>query len=246
MFTAEDTALSLAFSAMGFKTALIDVWSSALEPSKPDIWIRRTVRWARQTIELSRASWACSALGLKILVCRHILSYVSPIFFYFLFVIYYITVLANSYGYLYLDLKSQYFSTDRLIIDLVFPCAVMPFFLQGILYIFLLRKEAGAPIHLLIAALALGPVLQAMIILPVSAGVIASALGWKSRFVPTNLKEALVGSGKATTYFNQTVVSGSLPLALAIMLPEFAFLGPNAYVVSGYLLAPVLYLFIGL
>jgi hypothetical protein len=78
-FSAEDTALSLSLRACGWRIALIDTWTFDTEPSTFEAYARRTVRWARQTAQLFRATWPDSPLRLRLLLCRHLISYVVPI-----------------------------------------------------------------------------------------------------------------------------------------------------------------------
>src|SRR5437868_9948271 len=64
--TNEDTVLSLRLAAAGQRAALVDVWTTDTEPATVSAYIRRTLRWARQTVELVHYPWAGVPLRLKI------------------------------------------------------------------------------------------------------------------------------------------------------------------------------------
>jgi cellulose synthase/poly-beta-1,6-N-acetylglucosamine synthase-like glycosyltransferase len=78
--TSEDTVLSLDLVATGWQIALVNVWSHDTEPDTVAAYTRRTVRWARQTVELFNHSWRPVPLRLKLLLCRHLLAYLLPLF----------------------------------------------------------------------------------------------------------------------------------------------------------------------
>lgn len=77
-FSSEDTALTLSLSELGFRTELVDVWSYDTEPESINAYVRRTVRWARQTVEIFHGDWRECPLRLKLLLSRHLLSYILP------------------------------------------------------------------------------------------------------------------------------------------------------------------------
>jgi len=77
--TNEDTVLSLHLAARGWRTVLADVWSYNAEPDTTAAYNRRTVRWARQTLELFQHDWYEVPLRLKLLLCRHLMMFVLPI-----------------------------------------------------------------------------------------------------------------------------------------------------------------------
>jgi hypothetical protein len=77
-FCGEDTALSLHFAARGCRVLLVDAWSYELEPATFERYARRTLRWARQTVELLGEKWEGAPLRLKVLLCRHFVTYLLP------------------------------------------------------------------------------------------------------------------------------------------------------------------------
>ena len=76
--TCEDTVLSLELASRGWRTELADAWSYDSDPVDVAACNRRTVRWARQTVEMFRRPWYDAPLCLKLLLCRHLLSYLLP------------------------------------------------------------------------------------------------------------------------------------------------------------------------
>ena len=77
--TCEDTVLSLRLAEIGWGVALVNAWSMDNESLSIGHFIRRTVRWGRQTVELFTYSWNIVPLRLKFLLCRHLLNYCRPI-----------------------------------------------------------------------------------------------------------------------------------------------------------------------
>jgi cellulose synthase/poly-beta-1,6-N-acetylglucosamine synthase-like glycosyltransferase len=82
--TNEDTVLSLRLAAGGWRCVLADAWSSEVEPDTVPAYNRRAIRWARQTTELLGREWRDVPLRLKLLLCRHLLATVFPVFGAFL------------------------------------------------------------------------------------------------------------------------------------------------------------------
>ena len=77
--SAEDTVLSLRLAAAGFGVGLVDVGTHDTDPRTLDRYLRRTVRWARQTVELFSSDWYAVPLRYKLVLCWHLLSYLMPI-----------------------------------------------------------------------------------------------------------------------------------------------------------------------
>ena len=77
--TCEDTVLSLRLAEIGWGVALVNAWSMDNESLSIGHFIRRTVRWGLQTVELFTYSWNIVPLRLKFLLCRHLLNYCRPI-----------------------------------------------------------------------------------------------------------------------------------------------------------------------
>lgn len=75
----EDTALSLLLAVAGWRTELVDVWSCDGDPQDVRSFNRRTIRWARQTVEVFRYGWHEVPLRLKLLMSWHLMAHASPL-----------------------------------------------------------------------------------------------------------------------------------------------------------------------
>jgi Glycosyl transferase family group 2 len=184
----EDTVLSLRLAASGFSTRLLDLWSYDTEPADLDRYTRRTRRWACQTMELFSRRWTAAPVGLKFLLCRHLLTYLFPILATFLLAISIWTspvarvpaqaifthILFGEDGFesysvrLWIALGALFLSAALRLVNGV---------LAGVSL-----KEQGI-------ALIFGSAPYAGLIAPLSIGMLKSALGMHAPFVPTNARE---------------------------------------------------------
>lgn len=181
--TAEDTALSLHLAARDWKSALVDVWSHDEEPATVTAYVRRTVRWARQTVELFRYDWPDSPLRLKLLLCRHLLLHALPMLGTALLALSLWTgprgmreglaVLAASY-----ELAG--------VMWLVFGFSLLSLALR----VRLARSE-GVTWRTLILSVVLSTAVLPLLLLPLAAAMLGALLGQRVQFVPTNSRDAL-------------------------------------------------------
>jgi hypothetical protein len=76
--SAEDTALTLLLGSRGYSVVLVDVISHDSEPGSFQLYVRRTTRWAKQTVEVFRQPWFGAPLRLKISLCFTLYFYIRP------------------------------------------------------------------------------------------------------------------------------------------------------------------------
>lgn len=188
-FSNEDTVLTLQLAARGWRTVLVDVWSQDGSPPTVAAFNRRTVRWACQTVELFRHPWRPVPLRLKLLLCRHLVMYLFPLI-----------------GALLLGL-SLWTGPDSPTAVWAFMAAALSFAPGYVLYglalwpvtavfagclalrLALARRE-GLGWRTILASAVLGNAPSALLLLPMSGAMLATALGRRVRFVPTNSRIA--------------------------------------------------------
>ena len=237
-WSSEDTVLSLRMAASGFGVALVDARTYDTDPRTLSRYLRRTVRWARQTVELFAFDWRSVPLRYKLVLCWHLLSYVMPL-------------LATALLLLSLW-KSQ--AAPRIVVD--FTIAALRFdsgyqayglaIWPGILAVFVrvgmataIAVVEGAGIGGRVRAAILGGSIQAFVLLPMALGMLASALGKMVPFEPTNSRQAsrsrlllAVGGCGALCLFAAVVLG-------LIIHPGAALVGMNGIWCLGLLGAPV-------
>jgi cellulose synthase/poly-beta-1,6-N-acetylglucosamine synthase-like glycosyltransferase len=74
----EDTLTSLRLRDRGWRTIVVDTVTFDAEPRHVFAYRRRTVRWARQTLDAIRWRRGGSDIALGLLVTRHLFSYLVP------------------------------------------------------------------------------------------------------------------------------------------------------------------------
>jgi membrane glycosyltransferase len=243
-FTSEDTVLSLKLAALGLRTVLVDAWSYDTEPDSVIAYVRRTVRWARQTVELFCGEWDDCPLRLKLLLCRHLLSYLMPVVGFVLLLVsvglgptsldevieFSLAALSFNEGYAHYGL-AMWSTMVILALRLILQCG-------------LVLAEGTALGPFLFSAFA-GPSLQAILIIPVIWGMILSWLGKKAKFVPTNQHPMVIGYAKS---FRHSIalcsVTGTIGVVLLMMIalrPGSSLVGFNFVWVFGFMTSPIVF-----
>lgn len=185
----EDTSLSLQLAAAGWRTELVDVWTCDTDPETIAAYVRRTIRWARQTVELFRRPWHGVPLRLKLLLCRHLLSYTLPIVGALLLGISLWTgpeTPDRAWSFLTASLS---LAAGYEVYGLALWPAFIAFALLNVFRAALARLE-GVPWRLLLLSSVLGSAPAAVLLLPLAGSLLASACGFRVRFVPTNSRYA--------------------------------------------------------
>jgi membrane glycosyltransferase len=79
--SAEDSAQTLALNQLGYSVKVVDVVSYDSEPETVSQYIGRSVRWAKQTVEVFRFPWYGTSIRFKIALCFTVYFYIRPLAF---------------------------------------------------------------------------------------------------------------------------------------------------------------------
>jgi hypothetical protein len=240
-FTNEDTALSLECVGAGWKIALVDAWSEDGDPKTIASYNRRTVRWARQTVELFGGRWTPTPLRLKLLICRHFFDYLSPLLGMALLCISIWSGpkrAADSIVFMTAALSMQpgyaYYGLTMWVIISIFG---MHLGLRS-----LLASLEGISWSDQLLGLALGSAHYATLVTPLALGVGASIVGHSVPFVPTN--SHLARRQEENRWARLRRALNSLPICALLLLgalrhPGSVLLGLNIVWIFCFLLSPV-------
>jgi hypothetical protein len=244
----EDTAVSLQLVAGGWKIALVDVWTWDEDPSTVAAYSRRTLRWARQTLELFRHDWPEVPLRLKLLLCRHLLMNTLPIIGTALL------ALSLWTGPRQPQESLEFLSTSLRLSPGYAFYGITLWVLSGLGLLFLMMRIALARIEgvswrVMLLSWFLGTTLFALLVLPLAGALLRSLLGERVPFVPTNSRAALAGDASLAKRLSQ-VLSLSIVLAIlaagAIHRPGGLLLGTNLIWCVLFLLSPLSLLLLAL
>lgn len=188
--TCEDTVLSLKLAAVGWRTELVDVWSYDTDPDSVFAYIRRTIRWARQTVELFGRPWYEVPLRLKLLLCRHLLSYLLPLIGTLLLGVSLWTGPYTPESVWKFMVNSLIFEGGYKLYGLTLWPIIILFFLYRALRVIIAFVE-GVSWRLFLMGGVFGNAPYAMLLLPLAGSMIASAFGFKVHFIPTNSRYKL-------------------------------------------------------
>lgn len=211
---AEDTALSLELRARGWTLALVDVWSHDTEPATVATHNRRTIRWARQTVQLCGRSWTAVPLRLKLLLCRHLMAYAFLPAGSFLVGVSLWTGPRRAddavrFMYAALAMQPGYapYGAALLVMAAVYT-------LLFTLRIRLARREGATWRALALLAL-LGNAPYTTLVGPLAAAMVSTAAGRRLRFIPTNERQAVQADSSPWSGAMRWAVSAALLGSLA-------------------------------
>jgi hypothetical protein len=237
-WSSEDTVLSLKLAASGYGIALVNARTYDSDPHSIEQYVRRTVRWARQTVEIFSCEWRPVPLRYKFVLCWHLLSYLMPLFATTLLLLSLWKSPATPGAVIDFSLAALRFEPGYQ----TYGIAMWPGIAAVLLRICIGTTIAlieGAGIKGRAAASLLGGSIQAFVLLPLAVGMLRSLLGNSVSFEPTNVRRArgsrrllVLGYGGALGMF-VTVVLG---LALH---PGGALVGMNGLWCLGLLGVPV-------
>lgn len=239
--TGEDTSLSLKLAIAGWRTELVDVWSCDTDPQTVDAYIRRTTRWARQTVELFRQPWFDVPLRLKLIVCRDLLSYMLPLVALVLLGISLWTGPETPEGAWNFLINSLSFLPGYEVYGLTLWPALLVVCFLIVLRTILARLE-GVPWRLFLLSSLLGNPAFFVLAVPLAGAMLASALGFRVRFVPTNsLRARSYGEDLRHQLLPllSAVVLLSVMLTGALRRPGSLFVGFNLLWVTQLLVSPL-------
>lgn len=241
-FTSEDTALTLSLSELGFRVGLVDVWSYDTEPENINAFVRRTVRWARQTVEIFRGDWRGCPLRLKLLLCRHLLSYILPAIGFILLLISIIRGPCSAEDVLFflanaLLLEKGYFFYG---VAIWLPIIVLLF---RVLFHLSLALLEGVALRPLLLSMVVAPSLQAILLFPVVVGMVQSCVGFRAEFIPTNSRIQNLGVWKRLCRnFGLPFAVGCVGfglIAITAVRPGSALVGFNFIWLLGFAMSPL-------
>jgi hypothetical protein len=231
---AEDTALTLALAARGWRVGLVDAWSFDRDPGTIATFNRRTVRWAMQTAELFSRDWHDVPLRLKLLMCRHLLGYLSPIAgSLLLFVLVYGTQATPQ--------EVLRFLHDALVFQEGYAIYGGCLLVTGSAHLsaFILRcavaLSEGIAVRRLLAGLVLGHAYILTLVPPLTVGLVGRVLGQRVVFVPTFSARALHGDLSRRTRLQRVLTASLLwvPLLVGVALhPGSLLVGFNLLWIS--------------
>ncbi|PYS94146.1 MAG: hypothetical protein DMF64_02260 [Acidobacteria bacterium] len=239
--TNEDTVLSLRLAAAGQRAALVDVWTTDTEPATVSAYIRRTLRWARQTVELFHDPWPKVPLRLKLLLCRQLLAYLLPLVG--------LLLLGISLGASF-ERPTRYwqFLAHALALRPGYELYGLTFwstFTASALFIALrivLARLTGVEWRALLLAGLLGNAPAAVMLLPLAGSMLASASGLQTKFIPTNSGYARQQDAQIARRLTRWLTTGVLLsgiMAIVLRHPTNLLLGFNLLWVAYLLLSPV-------
>lgn len=203
--TSEDTVLSLQLASIGYRTVLVDTWTHEREPVNISRYVARTTRWARQTVELFTRDWRDTPTGLKLLLCRHLLSYLLPVVGTALLAASVWTGPASPREVLSFLKASLTWTEGYRFYSLTLWLLTSVFGLVTLLRVVIARSEGVSGRELALGFL-LGTGPHAALLAPLAIAIASSLVGSRVRFVPTN-------------HFHQHLIRSRLGLWLGTALP---------------------------
>jgi cellulose synthase/poly-beta-1,6-N-acetylglucosamine synthase-like glycosyltransferase len=187
--SAEDTVLSLGLAARGYGICLVDTWSWDTDPATMAQYVRRTTRWARQTVEIFRDDWRTVPLRMKLILCWHLLSYALPVLATALLLLSVFNEPGDPWLVRQFSLRALRFEAGYKPYGLAMWPGIAAVLLRIVLHLLLAWRERVRLRTWLLAALA-GGAIQALLVFPLVAGMLASAMGRSTSFEPTNAPSA--------------------------------------------------------
>jgi cellulose synthase/poly-beta-1,6-N-acetylglucosamine synthase-like glycosyltransferase len=237
----EDTVLSLELASKQWRTELVDTWTYDSDPDTVAAYIRRSLRWARQTVELFNRPWYDVPLRLKLLLCRHLLNYTLPLVG---FVLLFLSLWSStsSYAATWNFLKASLcFDKGYLLYGLTLWPTFTIFLVCLILQTMLAVRE-GISIRLIFLAWSIGSAPYLFMLSPLAIALTKSAFGRRVDFVSTGSKYAQADDIKILFWATRIIPAFILLCLLGIgiiRLPGSLLVGFNAIWIAYLLFAPV-------
>ena len=195
-FGAEDTALSLSLSSWGWRTVLVNSWSFDREPASFIAYSRRTVRWARQIVELFFDPWHAAPLFQKVLLARALLGYLAP-FMGMALLMMSLWLGPSDFAYVARAMAAVWQMSPghealgrALWVGTTFSC--LSIFLPFLIF---RRSSEAASIRCFSLHWAHGCAMNVVLAIPLAVYMLTSALGKPVSFVPTNSQKGNLAPG---------------------------------------------------
>jgi cellulose synthase/poly-beta-1,6-N-acetylglucosamine synthase-like glycosyltransferase len=237
--TAEDTVFSLRLAALGHRIGLVDTWTYDTDPASIEGYVRRTTRWARQTVELFRDDWGCVPLRLKLTLCWHLLSYALPAMATLLLLVSIWSGPRDPWVVLGFSYRALCLADGFEFYGLAMWPGIGAVTLKVALHVVLARME-----HVRLRAWAqsfvLGGAIQALLVMPLAVGMLASAIGRTTSFEPTNARPPAHARYRSSlSVAGALAIFGSASIGLAFR-PGAMWVGFNWFWCIGLLAVPVI------
>ena len=228
-FTCEDTVLSLELARENWGIRILNAWSEDTEPEEFFQYRRRYLRWARQTLELFGGNWNEVPIGLKIVLCRHLFSYVSPIASMALF-------LLSIWSWPWPFRETKEFMSCALQLlpgyEIVGELTWLGIGFLGFFFVlrFVMSKLEGIPLRAQLRAAPFLGIPNALLIIPIGRALLTSMTTTPVQFIPTGDKHRHNDLGPFASLLEATASSVViLSLAAGVLVhPASLLVGLNA------------------
>ena len=230
--TCEDTATSLCLKARGWRLIFVDEISHDTEPAHALGYRKRTIRWARQTLEIIMAYRAKVSIGTTLLMTRHLLGYFLPATWILLFALIvnrFDLNLIDTWGAVTRSLMMEEGSRSCGFALYVYWAAFLS--ITGIRFWICIQN--GVSLGILIRSTALCGAMMAFSAFHVVFGMLKSAVSGRAEFLPTG------ACGKETVRFFDLFLSMGATWFLYMFIvvrlvqnPGFLIVGLNIVWVS--------------
>jgi cellulose synthase/poly-beta-1,6-N-acetylglucosamine synthase-like glycosyltransferase len=190
--TAEDIALTLMLSREGYAVKLVDIISYDTKPRDVYCYARRTIRWAKQTVEMFRLPWQSAAFPLKLVLCHRLYSYViHNVYFGLLLLAAWASFSADNQPLYSLAALGAY-SKPSLALWFVMLLIIPSLWTTQVMLRFVLAKKAGVSGRDFLLYILLSTSLMYFMAFPVTRAMLETVFGAKTSFIPTNTKSSVV------------------------------------------------------
>lgn len=239
--SSEDTVLSLELASKQWRTELVDTWTYDSDPDTVAAYIRRSLRWARQTVEIFSQPWYNVPLRLKLLLCRHLLNYTLPLVG---FVLLCLSVWSNTSSaattWQFLT-ASLGFAQGYWLYGLTLWSTFSIFGVCLILQTMLAARE-GISIRLIFLSWSIGSAAYLFMLAPLALALTKSAFGVRVDFVPTGSKYAQADHIKLLFWKTRIIPACFLLSVLVLGIirhPGSILVGFNAIWIAYLFFAPI-------
>lgn len=238
--TAEDTVLSLEFASRGWGILLVDAWSEDTDPPTIGGYNRRTIRWARQTVELLQRSWPTAPYRLELLLIRHLLNYLFPILGTVMLLLSVWLGPSRPDETFIVMVSALRFAKGFESLGLAIWAGMLVTVLLLLLRLSLGMAE-GVGMRKLMLAILFGSANYPTLVVPLARGMLTSAIGKRVTFLPTNGRRKI---GRQSLICRGEAVLSSLFLSLIVIAgvfkhPASCLLGLTGVWLCCFLLSPL-------
>jgi cellulose synthase/poly-beta-1,6-N-acetylglucosamine synthase-like glycosyltransferase len=240
--TAEDTALTLLLSARGYSVRLVDLISYDTEPQDPLLYAQRTIRWAKQTVEMFRFPWPGASIRLKLVLCYHLYSYSINFVYFFLLLLSAWAFQAQGWTWnefiAYIVVTSFYLTPAFIVLSSAALLWIFQLLLRTILALFTGASLKDIVLHSLIVT----PLTYSFVFRMVF-DMARTAFGAKVIFQPTNNQQSMprpLSFFDFVAYMKIPIFYSFLILLGVILRNRYLLYGPNGVWLLLLLAAPLI------